>query len=175
MKHEENAWKTLFEKQHASLAMAADMLVDHDASSGVILNQALAVLAGSSFHVEFGYPAALRAVIKTAVAENRKSANSRTAGSPEESYRPKGNSLVGNLPWLERSVYYLREILRYSRRNTALLLSLSDANVEQLCSMAARRIATAREFTSPNLHHGSGPVAVGTITAPANPSAVMRE
>jgi len=47
---------------------------------------------------------------------------------------------VGMLPWPERAVYLLREMLRYSRRDTALLLGMSDANVDQLQKFAKRRI-----------------------------------
>jgi hypothetical protein len=44
------------------------------------------------------------------------------------------------LPWPERAVYFLREALRYSRRDTALLLGMSDANIDQLYLFAQKRI-----------------------------------
>jgi hypothetical protein len=47
---------------------------------------------------------------------------------------------VGMLPWPERAVYFLREVLRFSRRDTALLLGMSDANIDQLHKFAERRI-----------------------------------
>lgn len=43
-------------------------------------------------------------------------------------------------PPLERLVYFLRDVLEYSTRNTALLVGCTDANVEKLLSLARKRI-----------------------------------
>jgi hypothetical protein len=42
--------------------------------------------------------------------------------------------------WPERAVYFLREALRYSRRDTALLLGMSDANIDQLYLFGQKRV-----------------------------------
>jgi Sigma-70, region 4 len=55
-----------------------------------------------------------------------------------------GGLPIGSLPWPERAVYFLRKILNYSRRDTALLLGLSDANVDQLHCIAEKRIGSSR-------------------------------
>jgi DNA-directed RNA polymerase specialized sigma24 family protein len=58
------------------------------------------------------------------------------------------------LPWAERAVYYLREVLRYARRDTALLLGISDGEVSLLARAARKRMGHAedppkREFCRP--------------------------
>ena len=44
------------------------------------------------------------------------------------------------LPWAERVTYFLREVLHYSRRDCALLLGISDANVDELNRFARKRM-----------------------------------
>jgi hypothetical protein len=53
------------------------------------------------------------------------------------------------LPWPERAVYLLREVLRYSRRDTALLLGMSDSNIDQLHSWP-RGISVISAMHPPN-------------------------
>ena len=47
---------------------------------------------------------------------------------------------IGMLPWPERAVLFLRGVLRYSCQDTALLLGMSDANIDQLYKFAKKRI-----------------------------------
>jgi len=44
------------------------------------------------------------------------------------------------IPVQERLVYFMRDILEYSTRDTSLLLGLTDAQIEKLLSFARRRI-----------------------------------
>ena len=44
------------------------------------------------------------------------------------------------LPAQERIVYFLRDILEYSKRDTSLLIGITDAQADELLSLARRRI-----------------------------------
>jgi membrane protein DedA with SNARE-associated domain/rhodanese-related sulfurtransferase len=61
-------------------------------------------------------------------------------------WRNRGFPITPNvemLPLAEESVYVLREILRFSRRDTANLLKISASNADQLLKRARKRIETA--------------------------------
>ncbi len=47
---------------------------------------------------------------------------------------------IATLPWAERAVYFLHGVLHYSCQETALLLGLSDIQIDQLYTFAAKRI-----------------------------------
>jgi hypothetical protein len=47
---------------------------------------------------------------------------------------------VRRAPAMERLVYFMRDILEYSTRETSLLIGITDAHVEQLLAFARRRI-----------------------------------
>jgi hypothetical protein len=135
-------WPSLFNEQGATLTAVAEMLLPSRAASGQVLEQALTSLEGSPFRETFGQICAIRAVVKAAIAYKLKSAN--CASEAEAPVTPKHQfgriPHVGILPWPERAVYFLREVLRYSRRDTALLLGMSDGNIDQLHKFAERRI-----------------------------------
>ena len=134
-------WPTLFNEQRATLTTVAEMLVPSRSASGQVLEQALMSLEGSPLRQTFGQICATRAVVKAAIAYKRKNADSSEAeapATPRHQFRHIPH--VGMLPWPERAVYLLREVLRYSRRDTALLLGMSDANIDQLHKFAERRI-----------------------------------
>lgn len=52
-------------------------------------------------------------------------------------------------------MYFLREVLRYSRRNTALLLGMSDADIDQIYELARGRIGQSRNTSFRWLTDGS--------------------
>jgi hypothetical protein len=135
-------WAALFNEQRAMLTTVAEMLLPGHVASGQVLEQALASLEGSPLRVTFGQVCAIRAVVKAAIAYKLKNANcaseAEATATPRHQFRRIPN--VGMLPWPERAVYLLREVLRYSRRDTALLLGMSDANIDQLHKFAERRI-----------------------------------
>jgi hypothetical protein len=135
-------WPALFNEQRATLTTVAEMLLPSRVASGQVLEQALTSLEGSPLRETFGQLGAIRAVVKAAIAYKLKNAN--YAGEAEAGVTPKHQfpriPHVGMLPWPERAVYFLREVLRYSRRDTALLLGMSDANIDQLHNFAERRI-----------------------------------
>jgi len=135
-------WSALFNEQRGMLTAVAETLLPSHAASGQVLEQALASLEGAPLRVPFGRICAIRAVVKAAIAYKLKNANcaseAEATATPRHQFRRIPN--VGMLPWPERAVYLLREVLRYSRRDTALLLGMSDANIDQLHKFAERRI-----------------------------------
>lgn len=135
-------WPALFNEQRATLTTVAEMLLPSRVASGQVLEQALTSLEGSPLRDTFGQSCAIRAVVKAAIAYKLKNAN--CASEAEAPVTPQHQfpriPFVGMLPWPERAVYFLREVLRFSRRDTALLLGMSDANIDQLHKFAERRI-----------------------------------
>jgi hypothetical protein len=135
-------WPTLFNEQRATLTTVAEMLLPNREASAQVLEQALTSLEGSPLRETFEKICAIRAVVKAAIAYKRKNANcaSQTEAPVTPRHQFLRNPHLGMLPWPERAVYFLRVVLRYSRRDTALLLGMSDANIDQLHKFAERRI-----------------------------------
>jgi Sigma-70, region 4 len=144
------AWTALFNEQRATLTAVAEILVSSRVASCQVIEQALTSLEGSPLRETFGQICAIRAVVKAALAYKLKSAN--CASEAEASVTSKHPfpriPHAGMLPWPERAVYLLREVLRYSRRDTALLLGMSDSNIDQLHKFAERRIRYFRNASS---------------------------
>ena len=137
-------WRTLFREEHSELAHAAEMTLYQRGSQEQILTTALTELEDRPFHDGFGLVSALRAVVKSAIACNCQLLDPQIALTPPVSGNDgydEAQSLE-TLPWAERAAYFLREVLHYSRRNTALLLGMSDANVDQLKRLAEKRMAS---------------------------------
>lgn len=137
-------WRILFQERRAELSVVAAMLLFRKISTEQILECALTALEGSSFHEVFGPISALRAVVKASIADSRE-AHSKFQVASANLIRDGllGGVPVGALPWFEHAAYFLREVLGYSRRDTALLLGLSDANVDQLHNIAGKRIGAS--------------------------------
>ena len=131
-----------FQRAASDAQTVAEMLVPSRLGSGQVLEQALTSLEGSPLRQTFGQICATRAVVKAAIAYKRKNADCASEAEPPVTPNHQFSRIrhVGMLPWPERAVYLLREMLRYSRRDTALLLRMSDANVDQLHQFAGRRI-----------------------------------
>ena len=91
----------------------------------------------------FASVCALREVVKAAIARNE---NSVEPQDVEEKWDialqrwQSGPLPLEALPWAERAVYFLREVLKYVRRDTALLLGLSDREVDRLTRSAKQRM-----------------------------------
>ena len=137
----EDLWQELFRERHVSLTAIAEALLYRRISTDQILNNALSTLLGHPFDEVFGPVSALRAVVKAVIAHTDEASKSQVNFASPVSIE------TGNLetlpieasPWPERAVHILRKVLHYSRRDTALLLGLSDANVDQLYNIAEKR------------------------------------
>jgi hypothetical protein len=55
-------------------------------------------------------------------------------------HSPTKDDSFGEIPTQERLVYFMRDILEYSTRDTALLIGMTDAQVEEILSLVRRRI-----------------------------------
>jgi hypothetical protein len=138
---QKTSWRELFDEHHANLAVVAEMLLRCRLSPEKILTKALAALEVSPFEENFVH--ALRAVVETTIAHNREITDSslKDESPGPVKYGFPGSSQIGRLPWAERAVYLLHGVLRYSCHETALLLGMSNANIDQLYRFAAKRIA----------------------------------
>lgn len=140
--NQEGMWHALFKEEDTKLRIAALIIVNRKASTESILHAALQELEGGPFYEAFGLASALRSVVKTALAYNLGARDREGSPPSSAAFRDEDDvelSLM-KLPWPERTVYFLCEILKYSRRDTALLLGISDTNVDQLKRLARRRI-----------------------------------
>lgn len=144
---EEQMWRALFREQREHLTEVAEMLLCQNDSPEQILQTALEELEGSPFCETFGSASAVRAVVKAAIAYDRCHFDLTSAVAASESGRDGqlGPLPLKILPWAERAAYFLREVLRYSRRDSALLLGITDSTVEQLDRSARMRIKTPVE------------------------------
>lgn len=148
MKRETNhggVWRALFEEQHSELTKVAKILLCRQGSPEATVQTALAELDGSPFYKAFGLVSATRAVVKAAIAHNYISIDSwiLTAPSGPVDYERSKPQPLEELPWAERAAHFLREVLDYSRQDTALLLRISDANVDRLNGFAKKRMGYA--------------------------------
>jgi hypothetical protein len=141
---QEEKWRSLFQEQHARLVLAIETLLYRNESPEQILRAALTELEGRPFHEFFGQVSALRAVVKAAIAHNYTLFAPQIASSLPVSVNDENMAapFLAALPWSERAVYFLSEILHYARRDTALLLGISDSNVDQLIRFAKKLIAS---------------------------------
>lgn len=141
-------WIALFEEQHSTLTAVVEILSSSRVSPEQILAESLVALEGSPLHRDFGEISAIRAVVKASISYHRRTADSAIkaeASDDDPKYQFPWIPPIGMLPWPERAVYFLREALRYSRRDTALLLGMSDANIDQLYTFAERLVRYADE------------------------------
>jgi hypothetical protein len=138
----EGMWTSLFEEQHSRLSEVAEVLLYRNVSPEHILEKALGDLESRPFPTAFGLVSATRAVVKATIAYNHSDTDSRVgvASSGQIINVHSGPLLLEALPWAERAVYFLRDVLRYSRRDTALLLGMSDDEVDQLNRFASKRL-----------------------------------
>jgi hypothetical protein len=133
-------WPALFNEQRATLTAVAEMLLPSPVAPGQFLEQALTSLEGSPLRETFGQICAIRAVVKAVIAYKLKNAASEAEEPVSQKYQFPRIPHICMLPWPERAVHFLREALHYSRRDTALLLGMSDANIDQLHKFAENRI-----------------------------------
>lgn len=140
-------WDAILEEHHAELMEVAEMLLYRNGSPKAILLTAFAELDGRHFDKAFGKVAATRAVVKAAIAHNYAGIHSwiLTASSATFDEEQFGLLLLEAIPWAERATYFLREVLHYSRRDCALLLGISDTNVDELNRFARKRMGIPLE------------------------------
>ena len=139
--HERN-WRDLFDRQRATLEEAAYMVLFRPEEPKEILHFALDQLKNRPYQEVFGPASAIREVIKAAIARNQNFVDQdfEHQASVALPQWHSGPLPLEALPWAERAVYFLREVLQYALRDTALLLSISDREVCLLARAAKRRM-----------------------------------
>jgi hypothetical protein len=127
-------WRKLFVQHQDILSAVARILTDGPCSPAAILFNAEMNLKSREVSAEFQYRYSIRAVVLAALvmpssedcpAEPELS-DCCTADLAHFEHR------IQALPYRERCVIFLRDVLEYSRRETALVLSASDAQVDDL-------------------------------------------
>jgi hypothetical protein len=162
-------WQALFEEHHSQLTEIAEILLHRVGSPEQVLRAALTKLEHDPcYEKPFGKISAVRAVAKAAIARNYESGDSRilTSSSAPISYEHSGPQPLEALLWPERAAYFLHEVLHYSRRDTALLLGISDANVDALNRFAKKRMG----IPVATLHPAHTPRPSGTCAGPSGHS-----
>ena len=149
----EAKWRDLFEKQHVTLEEATFLVLYRREDPKEVLCSAINQLKNRPFHDVFGPVCALREVIKAAIARNEDTFDQESEHQAAIALHRQhsGPLLLEALPWAERAVYFLHEVQHYARRDTALLLGISDGEVDQLNKSAKKRMGypedpPAREF-----------------------------
>jgi DNA-directed RNA polymerase specialized sigma24 family protein len=106
------------------------------------LSAAIDQLKNRPCHDPFGPASALREVIKAAIARNDSFIEQdfeQQAGIAIQRWH-SGPLPLEALPWAERAVYFLHEVLHYARRDTSLLLGINDGEVSLLARAAKKRM-----------------------------------
>lgn len=137
----------LFAVQHDPLLLATERLLSCDTCAEDLLAEASELAQLARVTAGFEYLFTIRTVVRLAIAHLQsccESGKNRALLSRAGDTRSV-MSLMRELPWPERMAFFLREILSYSRRDSSLLLGMSDAHVDQMPGRALRRIASGNE------------------------------
>jgi hypothetical protein len=130
--------------QHSDLVLAAQTLLSCSTCAKEVADEACSHL--ESAHVNEGFESifAIREAVLLSIARvSQSSMESNGAFECNQQNHDRGAELqTAALPWPERAVFLMRDVLHYSRRETALLLRMTDAQIDQLTSFARIRIAS---------------------------------
>jgi|GEM_PF-4443044 len=152
-------WAPLVCAHRAQFLLTAVSLLSCGCCAEEIVKQALEELGGSYVPERFQYGFALRIVAQGALRHLRAcSMTSKNDRSPETDHDAAFS--FKTLPLQERVVFFLRDVLDYSRRDVSLMVGISDVQSDRLLSLARRRVAGETtafsriplESTSAHLH-----------------------
>lgn len=152
----EPKWRNLFDKHLANMEEAALMVLYRQEDPKEVLCSAINQLKNRPFDEVFGPISAVREVIKAAIARNDEESD-ETLLAPQRWGHP-GPLPLGSLPWAERAVYFLHEVQHYARRDTALLLGISDEEVDQLKKSAKKRMGFPEELPEREFRRQTHPI-----------------
>lgn len=126
-------WQSLADSDKDQLRKTAAVLVGCCGCAESLLDRLRGETQTAHIPPEFAICFATRIAVRLAISHYRLGGCScRTAPSD-------GTLPLAFLPWAERTAFVLRAVLRYSRRDTALLMEMTDAQVDRLVTMAQRR------------------------------------
>jgi hypothetical protein len=126
-------WDKALSLYRGQLEFYMDYLVPCDCDHR-ILAKVEAEVRERSVADEFKLRFLIRTLIRSVIQHLRECTNRNAWHSPA-----RGGSVV-EIPAQERLVYFMRDILEYSTRDTSLLIEITDAQVENLLSLARNRI-----------------------------------
>ena len=135
-------WSALFEAHRDVLAAVAELLMDGPCSASLVLLNAERKLLEQTMPREFRYSYAIRTVALAALAMHV----SDECLDGFDLFGCKIDQLacfvaeLKSFPLLERAVLFFREVLRYSRHEIALLLHISDLEVDELILSIRARV-----------------------------------
>lgn len=135
-------WDDVFEVQRDRFLIAACALLSCRTCATTIIEEAHSLVRDARIATDFRYKFAMRAVVRLAIS-HRLECSVNTSGARPCDHRdvaPTGYAPLEPLPFLERAVYFLRDILGYSRRETSLMMGMHDSHVDQLLRVAQARI-----------------------------------
>jgi Sigma-70, region 4 len=135
-------WRALFQRHRDALSAVASILTDQACSPSFVLFNAEFKLQDKAVAAEFQLRYAIRTVVLVSLGVRL------LEGCPDgiELFDCKTRELMDfremleALPLQERAVLFLRDVLEYSRRETALLLKTSDSQIEDLLTTGRGRL-----------------------------------
>ena len=158
----EPKWRNLFDQHEATMERAALMVLRRQEDPKEVLCSAMNQLKNRPFDEVFGPISAVREVIKAAIAHNDQEFEEETDVGSQQ-WRDMGPLPLETLPWAERVVYYLQEVQHYARRDTGLLLGMSDWEVDELRQSAKRRMGFPEEQPQRGIRGQTHPIATVQI------------
>jgi hypothetical protein len=133
---DETSWDKALALYREQFRLYLDYLIQCDCSKE-LLTKVEAEVKDRPIPDEFKFRFVLRVLIKKAVGHLRECTQVREA-LHSKSLDPSDSPQ--DLPALERLVYFVRDVLEYSKRDAALLIGVTDAQADKLLSLARRRI-----------------------------------
>jgi hypothetical protein len=136
---ESQDWEPVFAANQARFQLAAGSLLSCAGCIAHVLSEARIQVEAAQIPARFQYGFALRALVQIVLRHLRHCSECIRGGvmTAVESDAPFPFKA---LPAQERLVYFLRDILGFSRRDVSLLIAITDSQADQLLALARRRI-----------------------------------
>lgn len=141
--HEKQSdWEAIFNAQHDRFLFAATTLLTCNRCAREIITEARSLIQEVWISRDFQVAFALRTIVRLAITHRLKYPEglSATQYCDHKEIDSSVSPPLCTLPFLERAVYFLREILGYSRRDTCLMIGMYDSHVDQLLELARARM-----------------------------------
>lgn len=130
------SWDETLSQHRDQLRFYLDYLVQCDCSQQILANIE-AEVRERSVPNDFKFRFLVRTLVQQAIKHWRERILQSECPEPSAS---DSTSSTPDIPVEKRLVYLMRDILRYSTRETSLLIGMTDAHVESLLSFARTRV-----------------------------------
>lgn len=128
------SWDKALSLYRGQLEFYMDYLVACDCDHQIVA-KVEAEVRQRSVPDEFKLRFLIRTLVRTVIQHVRE------CSDPKNAFRsPVHSTSLAEIPARERLVYFMRDILEYSTRDTALLIGMTDAQVEEILSFVRKRI-----------------------------------